>query len=136
MRRHPRGFAAMMAVILIGIVGATFLVMTAAATRDLRRTRDAVESAQLRQLLLAGAVDVAARARGWGEAPLQRDWDIPLPAALKGEEMSLHAQIVPLPDHTADVRVEARRAGRIASQTLHFEREAQQWTVSAASLER
>src|SRR2546429_8531504 len=58
--RKDRGFALLVALLTLSIVGVAMLSLAAATSADGRRTLAQARDAQLRQLLLAGAADVAA----------------------------------------------------------------------------
>ncbi len=60
-RRH--GIATLLAITLIGLVGASLAGMTAYSACEVRRSRALADDARLRQLLLAGAADVLSRSR-------------------------------------------------------------------------
>ena len=65
---HPRGFASIMAIILIGLVAAALVPLGRTFVADARRTRSEADAAQLRQLLTAGAATAVAEVRA-GEFP-------------------------------------------------------------------
>ena len=130
-----RGIATFLAVTMVALMGATFVAMTAALSHDLKRTTESRASAQLRQLLLAGAADVAARSRTWAaEHPAADAWRIPLPGMLAADGASISVMPSGIGPNTADVRIDALLAGRTASQIIHFTRHHGRWEIAAVEL--
>lgn len=88
-RRHPhcagsrkrRGFATIMAIALVGLVGFTLAALAAGLTRDARRASTEATDAQLRQLVHAGSAEARDLLRR-GEAKPGDIKTIALPADL------------------------------------------------------
>ncbi len=76
-RAKSRGFATTMALMLVALVGSAILAVTMLSASDFRRTATEARDAQLRQLVLAAALDLRARARAG--MPLE-NYELPLPS--------------------------------------------------------
>ena len=129
-RRHAKNsaFAAVTAIVLLGLVASTLAAMAMMFAADARRTRNAAADAQLRQLLIAGAADVEQRlSKG------QTTFDTKLAAPTDGT-----IQLTATPDGDAAVRVTvaATLGPRRQDQTLRFTRAAggDQWKLAAVEL--
>jgi len=124
------GFAMVLAVMLIALVGVTIAGLSSLVAADARRTRQTRIDAQQRQFLLAGAADVAARAGAWGDSPAPENWNVPLP----GGAAAVSCRVTPRSSaDAADVVVEVVCDGTRRSQTLHFTRTTGHWRLSGAA---
>ena len=124
-RAKNSAFAAVAAVVLLGLVATTLAAMGMMFAADARRTRSSVAEAQLRQYLIAGAADVQQRVNKG-----QTSFDVTIPAPADGS-MKLTA--------TADgdaVRavVTATLGPRHVAQTLRFTRQGEKWKLAAVEL--
>jgi hypothetical protein len=112
-----------MAMVLIGLVVTSLVVVTAAVAADVRRTRQLETDTQLRQLLLAGAADAAAHAKTWGDAPTARSWTLALPEALTERGYRVQLSVLEargLATNAIEVRVEAYRLTTRKDNLLRF----------------
>lgn len=134
MRRSRRGFAVAIAILLLGMVGLSLLALSAYFTQDATRTRTEPVDAQLRQLLIAGAIDVKHRAGRWEQAPAAQGWAVELPADLSAEG-SAHV-CIDAPDEQGAIpaTIEAAYAGRHMSQDLKLTRKDNHWEITRATL--
>ena len=124
---RPRGFAAILAITLIILVGAALVVLARSFTMDAERTKAQTGDAQLRQLLTAGAVAAVQRAENAEAAK-----EIALPAELAAEKAAVRVQITGEgDDRTALVSVQFGQ--RHTEQTLKLRRAGQRWTVVAVN---
>ncbi len=131
-RRRRRGFAAIMAITLIILVGAALVALSAGVVGEVKKTRADAVDAQLRELLIAGAT--AAAARDAGSAPNGKPVSVQLPADIAGEAGAL--TFTPMKDgDKLHVVIEAGFARRRASQTLTFAREGERWKVVDARID-
>ena len=128
---HPdrRGFATMIAVVMLTLVSATILGLTMLFAAEARHSRRVHGDAQLRQLLLAGAVLAEAHFDELGQQP----WTAPLPGQLTDRDATLTLQLQP---DVGVVRVEAGLGEHTAEQTLRFVRHEDAWQLVEAHLER
>jgi hypothetical protein len=133
-RRRPEkdaAFAAVTAIVLLGLVASALAAMAMMFAADARRTRSAAAEAQLRQLLLAGAADAQQRlAKG------ESSFDVTIAAPGEGEIRVSAAAAAPTTEGDAAraVIVVATLGPRRAEQTLRFTREAggeQKWKLAA-----
>ncbi|HXE55742.1 MAG TPA: hypothetical protein VN541_22150 [Tepidisphaeraceae bacterium] len=133
--RHSRGFATLVALALLGMVAAVTALLITNLRFAVMRTSLMPQDAQLRQLLLAGARDVAARARQWGAQPPRDSWSIQLPSDLADQ----HAGVTIHPSEAgADaviVQVEARFDSRRAGESVRLNRGGARWKITGASLD-
>jgi hypothetical protein len=122
------------AIALIALVGVAMAAAAAVFKLDLRRTAAVLEDTQLRQLLVAGeraardklpAAGVVAESNG----PVS----LPPPLAARGASLSLHVSSGQT-ETEATATVEAALEGRVASQTLHYERSPAGWRLGSAEL--
>lgn len=91
--RNRSGFATTAALMFMTVVIAALLVLGTLLRTDAKRTLDESRDAQLRQLILAGAIDASANLDSGREVP--KSWNVMLPDGVAG---SVH------------VEMEARRA--------------------------
>ena len=137
MRRLPshrrRAFAAILAITLILLVGATLAAVAAAFSADARRTRTLGSDAQLRQLLTAGAIAAAEQLKAAGGDVPTGEKAIPLPADLGDRGASLKVSAAREGD-AVTVVVDATLATRHARQTVRFTQRDGRWTPTAAEL--
>jgi len=124
--RHRRGLAMLTAIALIALVGVAMAAAGAVFRIDLHRTAAAVQDAQLRQMLVVGerAAREALPAAGAGAgAVTESNHPVALPPALAARGESLVVRFGPRKkDGEATATVEAALEGRVASQTLLYER--------------
>jgi hypothetical protein len=130
MTRYPhihgrRGFAMILAITLIILVGAALAVMGRAVVAEAARTRNEAADAQLRQLLTAAAVTATE------DRDLDQNYFVDLPPQLQQAQASVsiaakHSQDV------ATVTIDAKLGSRSASQTLTFKREGDRWVLTEA----
>ncbi len=137
-RRHrPRrgGFATVVALFLVGLVAAALTTVTADLLADGRRTRSAVTEAQLRQLLLAGGAEAAARSARWpAGGPAAESWSAALPAELASAGYAVRAEARPTPAGSAVVVVTATGLGHRATERVQFAPVDGRWRATAAAL--
>ena len=131
--RSRRGSATIIALSLVGIVGGAALAITGSLAADYRRTRLALQDAQLRQLLLASQFAIEEKAKTWGEIPDLKRWEIPLPAGGSSSSASL---IVTGQVENGRVlfRVEAAMDRRHAAQQIELERTRSRWRIVGLEL--
>ena len=134
--RPRRGFAMIIAIALMALVGAAIVVLTRHVGYEITRTRLAATDVQLRELLIAGGRDAVARSRDWGAQAGQSEWQIDLPRPLKEAGATLKLQRNPLSPNAMEIHVDARIGDRAASQRLHFSKTTGGWTLTDAELGR
>ena len=129
--RHPRGFAMLAAIAMVGLVAVAMAAAASIFRLDLRRTADSLHDAQARQLLLAG--ERAVRARLGNGVPTGDDFDVQLPVALRAEGAVLHARLTRAgAEDTVEATVESTLAGRMTRQTLRYRRGSAGWQIVSA----
>jgi type II secretory pathway component PulK len=130
MRR--RGFATLIALGLIGLIGAALAALAVSFSHDVKRNARQMEDAQLRQLLIAG--EAAARGSISGQVQPEK---VELPAELGSAGMSVTWERTA--EASADgvqVRATARTTeNRSAAQMLRFVKEANGWVLQSAELD-
>lgn len=131
-RSRRNGLVTIVALFILGLVTAALAVVARSAAVEARRTRAAQTSAQLRQLLLAGGADVAARSGGWGDAP-PGPWSTPLPSELAGYTLASLAAPGAAPG-TVEVTVTAEGGGRRAAQRMTWARQGDRWHLVDTAL--
>ena len=124
-RAKTSAFAAVTAVVMLGLVASVLAALAMMFAADARRTRNAAADAQLRQLLIAGAADVQQRLKQG-----QATFEVRVPSPTEGE-MHLRA--------TADnggVRalIAATLGTRRSEQTLRFTRDGDRWRLAGVEL--
>jgi hypothetical protein len=132
-KRH--GTATLMAIVLIGLVGATLAGMAVFSGNELKRAHRLADEARLRQLLLAGAADAVGRSHEWKDVAPAAEWSLALPDALRGDA-AVKLQCGPAGDGGAEINVVAQYDNRISQQTLHFAFVNANWKLRSAELER
>ena len=130
-RRDRRGFATLLAILLMMLVGTAMTVIGIMFAADARRTRSSGEEAQMRQLLTAGAV-VAMHQLQASETPTTQP-ALALPDELSSTGAKLNVQLKRDGDH-ADATVRAQVNRRTMEQVVRFERRDGKWTPTSASL--
>ena len=127
-RAKNSAFAAITAIVLMGLVASTLAAMAMMFAADARRTRNAAADAQLRQLLIAGAADVEQRlSKG------QTTFDIKSTAPADGAiQLTASADS----DAAVHVIVAATLGPRRQEQTLRFIRagSGDKWKLKAIEL--
>ena len=128
-RSRSRGFTIILGVVLLGLIAVALALLTKQLGYELQRTRSAYEDAQLRQLLLAGAQDAAARAGRWSaQGPAAPGaWKVELPADLNAQDASISIEAMEAGPDGRTVRIEARLSYRRAEETLEFSRTDAGW---------
>jgi hypothetical protein len=135
-----RGFAMLTAVALVALVAMALAAVLALVRLDLGRTADALDEAQLRQMLLAGEHAARERLDAAGEAAPRTDEAVPisLPPALAADGGAVDVTVLPRASRAAaevvEVTVRARLGEKAASQTLRYERTSRGWRATAAAL--
>jgi hypothetical protein len=116
-----RGFATMSAVLMISLLAASLATLGTLFSDQLRRTRKLAVQAQMRQLLIAGAIATSARVRDM-PSPQRASWTIePPPAAI--DDARIRVEVEPQGQGERVVaRIEARLGEASRTQTLVFAR--------------
>ena len=130
---RSRGFATLMAIILIGMVGVALAVMSALFAHEAKRTRQTRGEAQLRQMLLAGAASVDERLSSWQAEVPEQKWAVALPKGLADDGAAVSVQ-VSQQGLTLKVAIEGQLEGRNGQQTLTVVRADGRWRIAAARL--
>jgi hypothetical protein len=135
-RPGRRGFAVIVALVLVALVGAAALAVTSILAADARRTWIGEEDARLRQILLAGAATMKERAIRWPATPEAADFAIALPGELGEANGSLRVRVEPAgAESTIDVEISARLNHRLMRQSLAFRRIDGRWRAVSAAIE-
>lgn len=139
MRRQTNrgGFALLMAIIMMTLLGIALAAMSAAFAYQAKRTGNVRRDAQLRQLLLAGADAVAERAQQWPADAAEQKWTVELPKALAGDGASLAVTVQKTASADAAKLIAVVRAaidGMSENQTLTLTRIDGRWRISQALL--
>jgi hypothetical protein len=129
------GFATILAITLVGLVAAALASMGVLAKADFRRTANVRGQAQLTQLLLVGAADVAERSKQWGTNSLPQDWSVGLPAELSADGAKLLVQLRSESDHSASAHIRAAIGDHTAQQELRFRRTDGIWQLVDVQLQ-
>lgn len=135
MNRTRRGFASLLAVALLGLVAVAAVALFALASADYRRTQYSQQSAQLRQMLMAGATQVMSESKDWPATPQVTSHSITLPDELARQGGATTFTVLPYNDGTYEARIVATLGSHHASQVLTLQRENQKWKISRAQLE-
>lgn len=125
--KQSRGFAIVVAISMVIIVGALLAVVGSLVSHDFKRTHETAASAQLNQLLLAGSAAAVEQSRGWGDIVDQKEIAIEVPV----DGAALTITITPVAGEDA-VRaiVRATFADRQSSCTLTFQKKSTGWITS------
>ena len=115
-----RGMAAIIAVVMIALVGAALVTLGTVFASQVKRTRAAASEAQLRQLLVAGAV-VATQMT-------EDDREIALPKELANDGATLHVKIHRDGDR-ATVEIVAKVQSRVLDETIRMEGRDGKWRI-------
>jgi hypothetical protein len=130
-RRRRSGFAMVIAIMLMGIVAVTLGCITTTFTLDAQRTRTQAQAAQLRQLLVAGALIAQTHL---SESNDTQAINVPLPAGLNSRA-ALGLQFEPTdPSGQRIVIVAATVGNRRLTQRLQFIRQTRGWSLVAAEM--
>jgi hypothetical protein len=133
MRRsaRTRGFAMVMAIVLVGMVATTLVALSAGFAHQATRTRLLAEDAQLRQLLLAGTQIAAARLHDSRPA----DGVVTLPDSLQLSGAALTIRMVSgAPGQDQVVEILAILPRHRLSQQLHLQARDGQLQITSAQL--
>jgi hypothetical protein len=130
MKPRPRkGIAVILAVAMLGLVSVALLSITHALAYDFTRTRLTTQDAQLRQLLLAGAQEAVAAAKGWNADSLPSKWSMHLPASLVEQGAGVSFELEAIEGGQRKVIVTARLGTREQMQSITFRRTDEGWRV-------
>ena len=135
MNHSRRGFASLLAVALLGLVAVTAVALFALASADYRRTQYNEQTAQLRQMLMAGATEVVNESTGWPAAPQVTSRSIALPDELARQGGAMTFTVLSHNDETCEARIVATLGPHHASQVLTLQRQNEKWKISGAQLE-
>jgi hypothetical protein len=124
-RSRHRGFVMIVAITLLGLVGATLAVMAMLFAGEAKRVQSVMAETQLRQLLIAG--EAAARSRLDAGATTQ-PVTVELPPALAGASVTISGD-------STSVRIAASYQGRHAAQTVSYVKDGSAWRISKLTLE-
>jgi hypothetical protein len=119
-----------MALVVLGLVVAALTAGGALVLAEQRRTHEAYVTAELRQMLLAGAQDAAQHAATWNGPVAAQHWDVSLPAELAEIPAKLSVTAEPLPDGTVSANVRADLGTEHEGQSLIYQRSGDGWTLS------
>jgi len=123
-RRRNRGFAMLVAVGMVALVGAVVLAMTHLLAAEIRQTAAVQTEAQLDQLLLAGAAIAAEKGTG--------EHEIELPEALQQQGMALSISTVQAgEDRVAQITATVEHES--AMQTIRLQLRGDGWQVVEAT---
>jgi hypothetical protein len=129
MTRHRRAkssaFAAVTAVVMLGLVASVLAALAMMFAADARRTRNAAADAQLRQFLIAGAADVQQRLK---QGQTTFDVNVPVPA-----EGQIQLRATAEGDGVRAL-VAATLGPRRTEQALHFIRDGDRWRLAGVEL--
>ena len=130
-----RGFALLVALMTLSIVGVAMLTLAAATSADGRRTLQQMRDEQLRQMLLAGAADVAARLKS--AAPdAGNSWSVELPENLPADAATLKISVTSNTARQLTLSVDAALSGSSARQMITFKRQDDNsWKLANAQLD-
>jgi type II secretory pathway pseudopilin PulG len=130
--RHRPAFAMVTAIVLMGLIALTLAALGTAFVIQSRRTLALAEDAQLRQLLLAGALEAQSRLAA---SALDKNIPIALPDELRDRGASLSLQPEPSPPASQTViRIEAALPHHRMAQRLTLAQTDGRWQVIAAEL--
>jgi hypothetical protein len=122
--RRSGGFASIMAIFMIILVGAVLATTAAYFVAEARRTRVEAEDAQLRQLITAGA---AAACQSEPVTTLE------LPSKLSSQQAKVEITNVKSVGDVRDVTIKATLGGRHMDESLHLTRSGDRWTIASVN---
>ena len=120
-----RGMASIIAVVMIGLVAIALVTLGTVFVSQLKRTKAAATDAQLRQMLIAGAVMATQMA--------QDDRDVALPNEMGNEGATLHVKVHRDGDR-ATAAIDAKWRERVLRETIRMERRDSQWKIVDTNL--
>ena len=140
-RRSRRGFGAFIAILLLLLVAATLPMIASVFAADAKRTRSQADDAQLRQMLIAGAVFAKGQATAEPQPEMHVSTrpaiiEVPLPQELTDADAKLSCSLDRVDADHAKATVRARLGKRSMEQTITFERRAadRAWHAVVATL--
>ena len=134
---NRNGVATIVAVALVGIAGMAGTAVMGAIAADCRRAQQAKDDAQIRQLLLVGAMSVREKSAGWDAPPKALEWSIPIPPELTGSSDGARQLLVKIADHPGAqliANVKATLGHRHGAEEVRLERVAEKWRIASVSL--
>ncbi len=135
-RRAPRpGFATLLALSVLVLIGALSAGLVALGNAQLQRTAERQRQAQVEQLLHAGAIAAPRHVIGWRAGDEDKTRTVPVPAALeaRGAAVTLWVeQTIPNVERLA--HIEVLLDGRPARQRLRYVHDAKGWGLVEAKL--
>jgi hypothetical protein len=132
MKYQRTAFATIVAIFMLGLLTATLMGLVAVSQSQFRRTVEAQQKAQLRQLLLAGSIDAIARMKNWNPAEASaHSWTIESPE----QQASVKVNVQEATTNRIDVQMDANSTSHQMRQALVFERNATGWQPVEAELQ-
>jgi hypothetical protein len=128
-----RGFAATIAIVLIGLVGAVLLAMSGVFAIEARRARSETAEAQLRQMVLAGTGE-AARLASSNSLEAGKAVSVALPETLVQQEGRLTLTPASPREGSLTLSMEAKLGRQTMRQSLAFTGANGQWRLASATL--
>jgi len=130
--RHRPAFAMVTAIVLMGLIALTLAALGTAFVIQSRRTLALAEDAQLRQLLLAGALEAQSRLAA---SALDKNIPIALPDELRdrGAALALHPE-PNAPTGQAIIQIDAALPRHRMSQRVMLLQIDGRWQITAAEL--
>ncbi|HEY8668603.1 MAG TPA: hypothetical protein VIL86_18295 [Tepidisphaeraceae bacterium] len=128
--KKRRGFAALTAIALLGLIAVALAAGGVMFAADARRTMAAQIDAQLRQGLIAGGDAVQARTAKWKENAAAEKFDLVLPPNLASLDAAVSVEIIAKPA-MVEAHVTAKIGRRNSAQTLQLERKGGKWELTA-----
>jgi len=130
--QHARGLATLIAVVMLASVSMATLALSVSFQLNANRTQRTDARAQLRQLLHAGVVNVAADASPTRST--DQPWSVPVPE----EAGLLHLTALEWDDQSRVVHIEAKQPERSLAQTVTLTRDANSgaWQLIRAQRQR
>ena len=118
--RH-RGFVMVTALLALALVAVAIVALATATSFDGHHTLQQSQTAQLEQMLLAGAADAGEHLKS--AAPTAgASWAVEMPADLASEGATLRTSVASLQSDETKLLVTARLGDQSAEQTLAFKR--------------
>jgi type II secretory pathway pseudopilin PulG len=131
-RARCGGFAMVTTIVVMGLIALTLAGLGRAFVMQSRRTLALAEDAQLRQLLLAGALEAESRVAAGG---LDKNISIPLPDELRNRGAALTLQPEPnAPTGQAIIQIDAALPRHRMSQRITLSQIDGRWEITAAEL--
>jgi type II secretory pathway pseudopilin PulG len=132
--RQHRAFVLLTALLVLALVGVAIAALATATSYDGHRTIRQWQSAQLEQMLLAGAVEAGEHLKTGPSSKAGQSWNVNLPGDFAAQGGALETSVISSENSELKLLINARFGDRSERQILLLRRDASGWKLVSAEL--